>query len=52
MKASRSYILRIENDGRATQFWVQDIKTGERHCFQSWQALKNHLQGEKRKGLR
>jgi hypothetical protein len=51
MKTTRSYILRVEGEGRVIQFWVQDIKTGERHSFQTWQALKDYLQGEKRKGL-
>ncbi len=52
MKTNRSYILRLENHGRTQQFWIQDIKTGERQHFQNWQALKLYLQGEKPKGLR
>jgi hypothetical protein len=51
MKTNRSYILRVEREGRIQQFWLQDIKTGERQTFQSWQALKTYLQENKRKGL-
>jgi hypothetical protein len=51
MKTTRSYILRVEDDGRTKQFWLQDIKTGERHCFQTWRLLKDYLQANKRKGL-
>jgi hypothetical protein len=51
MKTTRSFILRIESEGRIKQFWLQDIKTGERHSFHTWQALKGYLQDNKRKGL-
>lgn len=51
MKTSRSFILRVECEGRVKQFWLQDIKTGERQSFQTWQALKSYLQEDKRKGL-
>jgi hypothetical protein len=52
MKLSRSYILRVESDGSVRQFWLQDIKTGERFKFQSWQTLKAHLQSAKPSGLK
>jgi hypothetical protein len=51
MKTTRSFILRVESEGRAKQFWLQDIKTGERRSFNTWQALKGYLQDTKRKGL-
>jgi hypothetical protein len=50
MKNNRSYILRV-SEGRVKQFWLQDIRTGERHSFQTWQALKDYLQSNKLKGL-
>ncbi len=52
MKLNRSYILRVENEGRVKHFWLQDIKTGERVTLQSWQALKEHLQDKKTAGLK
>jgi hypothetical protein len=52
MKTTRSFILRVESEGRAKQFWLQDIKTGERFNFQSFQALKEHLQHKKIAGLK
>jgi hypothetical protein len=51
-KTTRSFILRVESEGRVKQFWVQDIKTGERQCFQTWRALKDYLHGNKGRGLR
>jgi hypothetical protein len=52
MKQNRSYILRIESEGNVRHFWLQDIKTGERFSFQSWQTLKAHLQNTKPSGLK
>jgi hypothetical protein len=52
MKINRSYILRVENEGRVRQLWLQDIKTGERFAFQTFRALEQHLQRERMTGLK
>jgi asparagine synthetase B (glutamine-hydrolysing) len=52
MKQNRSYILRIESERSVKQFWLQDIKTGERVTFQTWQALKHHLEHKNPSGLK
>lgn len=52
LESRGSYILHLKRRGGVLLFVLQDLRTGERQEFNSWEGLKDHLEGRMGAGLR